>query len=360
MVEDELLQNPFMTTYSKIPADSYIPTEQVEEIVENFRYDKPTESVYKITGVRGSGKTVLLAKVEDEIGSFEDDKWYIYRISPARDMLKQLLAEMADDFLPQNNKKRDRINGVTLSATVMGTGGAIGLSKSKDDIYFDAGVEIEKFLEKAQKLNKKILIGIDEISKNSDVVTFVSEFGKWLRADYPIYLVCTGLYENIEQLYNVPNLTFFRRATTVQTCQLNLIKMTEMYRKRLGIDTSEAKKMADFTCGYAYAFQELGVLKFKHREYSDEELVSDLKTELYAYAYEKIWEELSEGDRELVRLLTNEPEYKKSDIVNRMKKPTNYPVYRDRLLRRGIIKKRQGYIGLVLPYFGDYINEYNK
>ena len=85
-----------------------------------------------------------------------------------------------------------------------------------------------------------------------------------------------------------------------------------------------------------------------------------MKTELFAYAYEKIWEELSEGDRELARLLTDESEYKKADIITRMEKPGNYPVYRDRLQRRGVIKKRQGYIGLSLPYFGDYIKEYDK
>ena len=58
------MQNPFTTTFSKIPANTYIPTEQEQEIIENFSYDNPSESVYKITGVRGSGKTVLLAKVE--------------------------------------------------------------------------------------------------------------------------------------------------------------------------------------------------------------------------------------------------------------------------------------------------------
>lgn len=29
---------------------------KTNEIVENFGYDRPSESVYKITGVRGSGK----------------------------------------------------------------------------------------------------------------------------------------------------------------------------------------------------------------------------------------------------------------------------------------------------------------
>ena len=56
------MQNPFTTTFSKTPEYTYIHTEKTEEILENFTYDNPSESVYKITGVRGSGKTVREVK----------------------------------------------------------------------------------------------------------------------------------------------------------------------------------------------------------------------------------------------------------------------------------------------------------
>ena len=44
------MQNPFTTTFSKAPEYTYIHTEKTEEILENFIYDNPSESVYKITG----------------------------------------------------------------------------------------------------------------------------------------------------------------------------------------------------------------------------------------------------------------------------------------------------------------------
>ena len=325
-------------------------------------YDVPAESVYKITGVRGSGKTVLLAKVEEEILGLNDgdksEKWLIYRLSPSRDMLQQLLAHLAKDFSGHKGNGRKKVSSVNLSGTILGSGGGIGITSEMDGRYFDVGIEINEFLEKAQFAGRKILVGIDEVSKTKDMEIFVAEFGKWLRAKYPIYLVCTGLYENIEQLYNVPNLTFFRRATTIMTSPLNFVKMSEMYRKRLGLDTSKAKELAAITEGYAYAFQELGVISFKHKDWSMEELKDELKTELYAYAYEKIWEELSDGDRALVKLLTDKDEYSKDEVTSRMEKPQNYAVYRDRLIKRGLLKKRQGFIGLALPYFGEYVLEY--
>ena len=47
-----MTQSPFTTTFSRIPDHSYIPTDQEREILENFSFDEPSESVYKITGVR--------------------------------------------------------------------------------------------------------------------------------------------------------------------------------------------------------------------------------------------------------------------------------------------------------------------
>ena len=142
------------------------------------------------------------------------------------------------------------------------------------------------------------------------------------------------------------------------TKPLSYIRMAEMYRRSLGIDSLAAKEMAEMTKGYAYAFQELGVLSFKNRYDNPKDAEGELKSELYAYAYEKIWEEMSAGDRELVCLLIDKDEYKREDVISRMSKPKNYSVYRDRLMRRGIISARQGYLGLALPYFAEYIKDY--
>lgn len=80
----------------------------------------------------------------------------------------------------------------------------------------------------------------------------------------------------------------FRRAATVKTEPLNMIRMTEMYKSKLDIDSNEAREMAKITKGYAYAFQELGVLYFKKKEdESLEDILPGLKAELFAYSYEK-------------------------------------------------------------------------
>ena len=305
------MQNPFTTTFSKTPEYTYIHTEKTEEILENFIYDNPSESVYKITGVRGSGKTVILAKVEEELRTNESRyiNWLVFDVNPARDILGQIAAMLVKAGFGSQDKKTT---------------------------------------------------GIDEVSKSEEMVKFASEYGRWLRAGYPVYFVCTGLYENIQELSNVKNLTFFRRAATVKTEPLNMIRMTEMYKSKLDIDSDEAREMAKITKGYAYAFQELGVLCFKKKAgESLKDILPKLKAELFAYSYEKIWEEMTEMDRFLAGLLTDKEEYKREEVLKLMgEKSGSYSMYRDRLIKRGIIKTRQGYISLALPYFDEYIKEY--
>ncbi|MBR5338325.1 MAG: hypothetical protein IK152_10105 [Lachnospiraceae bacterium] len=353
------MQNPFSTTFSKLPEYTYIPTEEPREIIENFSYESPTESVYKITGIRGSGKTVILANIHDKIRSkeFADNGWIVYSLNPGRDMLVQFAAALNSEKFIRERAKSISLN---LSASVFGTGGGVGFSKQPDDRFFDVGVEIGKMLEVVRELHKKILICVDDVSKTQDMVVFAHEFSGWLFSGFPVYFVCTGLYENVMELGNTKNLTFFRRGTTVATKPLNYIRMSEMYKSRLSVDADTSKKMASITRGYAYAFQQLGAIYFRRgNDASFEEMIDELKSELFAYSYEKIWEELSGEDRFLASLLTAKEEYKREEVLSLMgDKSKGYSVYRDRLLKRGVITGRQGYIGLNPPFFAEYVREY--
>ncbi len=353
------MQNPFTTTFSKAPEYTYINTEKADEILENFKYERPSESLYKVTGVRGSGKTVLLAKIEEQLRSddFKKAGWIVLDINPTRNMLQQMASALEDEGF---GKIKDKNRNINISLSVLGTGGGFGISTQKEDSFFDIGIELEKMIKAAAGKNCKIFIGIDEVSKTEEMVVFASEFGRWLRAAYPVFMVCTGLYENVIEVSNVKNLTFFRRASTVMTEPLNEVRMAEMYRRRLSLDSSTAREMAAITKGYAYAFQELGVLYFKKKDNQNlSDVILDLKAELFAYSYEKIWEELSENDRYLLRLLAGKKEYKREEILSLMgEKKGIYSVYRDRLIKRGLVKVRQSYISLSLPFFADYIHDY--
>ena len=281
----------------------------------------------------------------------------VYTLNPSRDMLYQFASYLYnEDFINKETKS----SSINLSASLLGTGGGFGFSSDKEDRFFDIGVEITKMLETISSQNRKILICVDEVSKTHDMVLFSLEFASWMIQGFPVYFVCTGLYENVLELGNVKNLTFFRRGKTISTLPLNYIKMAEIYKSKLMLDSDTAKQMASVTKGYAYAFQELGSLYYtKSASLSYNDIIDELKQDLFAYSYEKIWEELSEEDRFLAGLLTDKDEYKREEVLTLMKnKNNNYSVYRDRLIKRGILSYRQGYIGLYPPFFAEYIKEY--
>ena len=99
--------------------------------------------------------------------------------------------------------KKKKATGINFSASILGSGAGIGYTAENDNKLFDIGVKIEEMLKTVQSKNAKILIGMDEIYKSEETVMFASEYGKWLRAGYPVYFVCIGLYENIQELSNV-------------------------------------------------------------------------------------------------------------------------------------------------------------
>ena len=74
-----------------------------------------------------------------------------------------------------------------------------------------------------------------------------------------------------------------------------------------------------------------------------EDILPKLKAELFAYSYEKIWEEMTEMDRFLAGLLTEKEEYKREEVLKLMgEKSGSYSMYRDRLIKKRDIKFQTG------------------
>ena len=356
------MQNPFTTTFNKVPLQTYISTGQERDIIENFSYEEPSESVIKITGVRGSGKTVLLSRIvkllQDD--AVKEKNWYVCVLTTSSDMLEQLYSFLSHQKELRGKGQKGKIN-ISANAKVLGVGGGIEVSSENKNEIFDIRYELGELIKRAASKNKKIFIGIDEVAKSDDMIKFASEFGKWLILRYPVYLVCTGLYNNVEQLSNVKILTFFKRATTVLMGPLNPIRMCEIYKSTLSVDNDTARKLARTTKGYSYAFQVLGSLYFKNgANESFNSIIEKLKYELFSYSYEKIWEELSEEERNLLYIISDGKSHKRAEILQKMEKPNNYSMYRDRLIKRGLVEQKRGSIELALPYFGEYIKEYGE
>ena len=66
------MNNPFTLSFGKKPIQYVSRIAQTSQIVENFISEYPSNQVYMITGVRGSGKTVMMTAIAEEMRKKED------------------------------------------------------------------------------------------------------------------------------------------------------------------------------------------------------------------------------------------------------------------------------------------------
>ena len=105
------MQNPFTLVFGRSPLESISRLAQTNEIIESFSAEFLNQQIYMITGVRGSGKTVMLTIVK--------------------------------------------------------------------------------------KMKKRVLISIDVVTSNTEMQVFASTFQIFVRNEYPVFLLMTGLFSKI-------------------------------------------------------------------------------------------------------------------------------------------------------------------
>lgn len=142
------------------------------------------------------------------------------------------------------------------------------------------------FRESMKKHGRRLLVTVDEVVNNAGIRLFASMFQIMLRKDLPIFLLMTGLYENIRSLQDQKTLTFLYRAPRIALQPLNLSVMADSYQRIFEMEREEAIRMARETRGYSFAFQVLGYFTWQHPD--DPSRIRQLYRQyLEEYVYEK-------------------------------------------------------------------------
>ena len=343
------MNNPFCLTFGKEPyqlISRYVP---MNEIINAFTEEKPSQQVYMITGVRGSGKTVFMNSVSKELK--EDNDWVVIELNSSGELLKELAEKL---YSIKGMSKIFNESGINLSVF----GIEVELKKN-DPIGASLEVAIENMLEKLSKKNKRVLISIDEVSNSKEMRTFAGAFPIFLRHDLPLFLLMTGLYENINSLQNEKNLTFLYRAPKIYLKPLNLSSMCDIYENTLSLSHDESLILAKETKGYSFAFQVIGYFCFKHKG-NFERSKREIRQYLDDYVYDKIWLELPEKERQIMIIIAVDKIYEVATIKDKIGfKSNEFSVYRDRLIKKGILESHsRGSLEIALPFLDTYIQEH--
>lgn len=341
------MQNPFTLTFGKSPLEPVERPVQTNEIIDAFTSDPVNQQMFIITGVRGSGKTVMMSEIAHRLR--DKDDWIVIELNPATDLLLNMLSKLNSNATCSGIIKSAKIN-----LSFFGFGAEIEGSTP----ITDAETAIIAILERIRKKGKRLLITIDEVTNNEYMHVFASSFQIFVRQDLPVFLLATGLYENIDELQNEKNLTFLYRAPKIQLKPLNQQAIVTKYQNIFEIDTPKASEMAKLTRGYPFAFQVLGYLTWNnHGDYKS--IINEYMQYLSEFVYDKIWSELSLKDRQVAIGIAKVPDGKILDIRNLLDMETNeFNPYRKRLIKKGILSgETRGYVSFTLPLFPEYVLE---
>lgn len=337
--------NPYTLTFGKEPTQVIARVNQSQQVIDSFLGEPSAQQVYMITGIRGSGKTVFMTEISHTLATQKD--WIVIELNPERDLLTSLAAKLSSE-----NELACIFQSAEINLSFFGFGFEVKGAAPITEIE----TALEKMLLSLKKKGKKLLICVDEVTSTPQMRAFAAAFQIFLRQDFLVYLLMTGLYENISTLQNEKSLTFLYRAPKIHLKPLNIGTIAEDYQAVLGLNEIESRALAKATKGYPFAFQVFGYFNW---EYPNDTKKSQQFARQYLdeYAYDKVWSELSRKDREILYGIAHVKTGRISDIREFLELSSNeFNPYRQRLIRKGIISgDERGYVRLLLPFFDQYI-----
>ena len=339
--------NPYAISFGRIPHQYISRDVLIDDIITTINNDVIQEQAFKLTGIRGTGKTVTLSAIEKRLR--ETDKWIICDVRPGGDIISDIVSLLYGEvpFL------KDYID-LNMNLSALG----IGISAGKNKPKVTADTALKKLIYEINKRKKRILITIDEVRKTPALVEFIQEFQILIREELPIFLIIAGLYEDIESIENTEGLTFFLRAEKYEMKPLNITIIREDYKKTIGLDNDTAEKLAVLTKGYAFAYQVFGKYMWEAKEKKiDDMLLAQADEALSEKVYDKIWSELRPQDKWFLEYIVKKDTMSVDELLEMTHKNHNeWSSPRARLIEKGIIDGSvRGRISVKLPRFKEYV-----
>lgn len=346
----EYKENPFSIIFGKEPAVAVERTQILEELQSEFCAAKPSQQVALLTGVRGSGKSTLTAKLMKIFA--EKNDWIVADLLVESDMLEDLL-----DKLTQEKKAKALLKEIKLSVSAFGISAEV---ESRHDA--SVKIQLDEVLEALTKHGKRVLIVVDDVASTASMKRFVHYIHSCLMKDYNVFLLMNGVYDNIENLQNQKTLTFLQRAPKTDLAPFSKQSVANIYSEVFAFPRTSIKEMAETTKGFAYAVQALGYLAWKRSSGKDriklDSILPAFDEMLANGIYDKLWMDLSEKNREILSIIAQDNTERVSsarllEICSWSKAQLSN--YKKELIKKGILLNQRGIFEFALPRFNEYV-----
>ena len=202
----------------------------------------------RITGPRGSGKTVLLT----ELGDIARKRgWLVVDVTAREGMLGEVIAILSDE------------DAIELSADI-----DLGIVKAHASTGQKSRVSIREALTKATGSaagRTGVLVTVDEAqdADRDEMVQLATAVQHLIREGKDVAFIFAGITTGVLDFLNDASLTFLRRAKAEELAPIPLEEVCEAYAKSfaatdMSISGDVLKEAAQATSGYAFLVQLVG------------------------------------------------------------------------------------------------------
>ncbi|MDR2611190.1 MAG: ATP-binding protein [Clostridiales Family XIII bacterium] len=360
-----IVNNPFTPVFGSEPSILAGRNRLISDVVsglENGPGDPHRVTIF--TGPRGSGKTVLLAKIASEA---EQLGWLGIHATATRGMLDSLLEqtrEKAAEFVEDSAKSH--ITGVQVG----GFGVTRQIAPSSKRSWRS---QISEYLDKLNALHIGLLITVDEVtSREDEMITLITTFQHFIREKRNVALIMAGLPNNVIQMFQHDSISFLRRAflrplssVDIPEVRIAIRKTVEIGGKTIAPDALELA--ANETNGFPFMIQLIGYHMFNQatqKKISAQDVrdgVEIARADMKHMIIDATLRDLSELDLKfLIAMAQDEGDSRMSDIAKRMDtSPANAGYYRRRLIELGIITPvGRGRVSINIPLLKDWLSKH--
>lgn len=360
-------QNPFKPTAGKMPPVLVGREKVTDDFIEGLENGAGAPGrLMRITGPRGSGKTVLLS----ELASIaRDHGWLVVNVSAAGDLLESIRKRLLKAHTFELDSLKLSVPFGSVEA------GRAETNAADFETVFDGAAR------KMTARGKGLLVTIDEIqdASHDDVREIATAVQFLIRDDQNISLVFAGIPTGVLDLLNGKAMMFLRRAKPEELEAIPLAEVRDSLRRTiedsgLFADGAALDKAAEATAGYAYLIQLVGYYVWRAawlrcRELDGPIAVTD------ADATRGIGEALEEfKDAVLETAISGLPRTSvkfalamsemgevvaTADIAEKLGRSTGYlSPYRRRLIGRQVIEQTApGYVTFSIPFMREFLVE---
>ncbi|MFT4136271.1 AAA family ATPase [Microbacterium sp.] len=363
--------SPFSPGYGRRPLVFGGHGVEIAELTEVFETaDFGENQSVLISGLRGAGKTSMLAQLQDAARA---NGWLVISDDAGSGLMDRVMEttipNLLNELAPDSGKRLTSLGIGQLSAQWE------SVERSRDvrpllrrDLIALSTVLAER------RPHSGILITIDEVSSGKarlrELSRFALEISHAIGEGANIMVVFAGIKVDLDALLEHDHTTFLRRSRELDFRRLTPAETRHVLAEsiRIGgktIDEDALDLLVSFSQGYPYLVQLAGDYAWRSSEASPTISLADARaahgraiTAVERRVISRVFQDLSEMDQRFVQAMAVDfGRTKIADLVQRLGVSDQYvQVYKKRLIESGYVQADgRGHVSFSLPYLGDYV-----